>query len=325
MPDLFERAPNAGTQPAGFTATVKPAATLTFSAAADPVPPESQWDRTHAGVKAVLQKDLFFVLGCQKSGTTWVQQLLDEHPEIICRGEGRFGPVLLPLLQQTLRAYNERHTAGPELNFTDQQLEYLFVTTVALALGNAVAGRDVKCVGEKTPEHSMLAPAFARIFPRSRFIHVIRDGRDGVVSGWFHGQRVGESFTTRFKDLADYVEFYVTRHWIPYIQSARSVGQTAPHRYFELRYEDLLTEPEPIIRRMLEFLGVDPSDDAVRRCRDNASFEKLARGRKRGDEDRGSFYRKGVAGDWKNHFDDGCVQAFARHGGEMLRALGYEP
>ena len=33
---------------------------------------------------------VFFILGQQKSGTTWLMQILDSHPEILCRGEGRF-------------------------------------------------------------------------------------------------------------------------------------------------------------------------------------------------------------------------------------------
>ena len=53
------------------------------------------WDR----LDAVLQKDLFFLVGVGKSGTTWLQKLLDGHPEISCNGEGHFVDVLLPQLQ----------------------------------------------------------------------------------------------------------------------------------------------------------------------------------------------------------------------------------
>jgi hypothetical protein len=33
---------------------------------------------------------VFFVVGQQKSGTTWLMRMLDSHPEILCKGEGRF-------------------------------------------------------------------------------------------------------------------------------------------------------------------------------------------------------------------------------------------
>src|SRR5271154_4353460 len=35
----------------------------------------------------IQRPTMFFVCGCPKSGTTWVQLLLDRHPEISCAGE----------------------------------------------------------------------------------------------------------------------------------------------------------------------------------------------------------------------------------------------
>ncbi|MFW9919917.1 MAG: sulfotransferase, partial [Candidatus Thorarchaeota archaeon] len=35
----------------------------------------------------MTHKQFFFVVGCQKSGTTWVESLLDHHPRVICKGE----------------------------------------------------------------------------------------------------------------------------------------------------------------------------------------------------------------------------------------------
>lgn len=53
-------------------------------------------------------------------------------------------------------------------------------------------------------------------------------------------------------------------------------------------------------------------------------FEKKAGGRSRGVEDATSHYRKGVAGDWRNHFTLGHAERFeARYGG-LLTSLGYE-
>ncbi len=279
------------------------------------------WERMHARLKAVLRKDLFFVVGCQKSGTTWLKHLLHAHPQIICRGEGRFQSVLLPLLQNTLGTYNKSHYAGHDLDFTDEQLEYLLTTCIGLFFSNALGDQNVKCLGEKTPENTIILPLLARLFPRAKFIQIVRDGRDAIASNWLRPH--SEGFDERFPELASYVEYFVNHHWAPYIHIARSFGAEEPHRYAELRYEDLHAEPEPVIRRVLQFLDVDDSDAAVAQCRDEASFEKLSEGRGRGQEDRSSFYRKGVVGDWKDLFDEASIEAFARHGGAMARALGY--
>ena len=47
-------------------------------------------------------------------------------------------------------------------------------------------------------------------------------------------------------------------------------------------------------------------------------------GRKAGDEDRSSFIRKGVAGDWVNHFTKDTSKLFQELAGDALLALGYE-
>ena len=54
----------------------------------------------------ILERRLFFVAGQGKSGTTWLQLILDAHPEICCRGEGHLGDVLLPALGESLERYN---------------------------------------------------------------------------------------------------------------------------------------------------------------------------------------------------------------------------
>jgi len=62
----------------------------------------------------------------------------------------------------------------------------------------------------------------------------------------------------------------------------------------------------------------------VRRCVSSASFEKLSRGRSRGQEDPTSFFRKGVAGEWRNVFTEEDGKIFEEEAGELLVRLGYE-
>ena len=93
--------------------------------------------------------------------------------------------------------------------------------------------------------------------------------------------------------------------------------------YTEVRYEDLLHKPEKEVRRLLAFLGVDSDEKSVTRCIEAASFEKLSKGRKRGEEDPTSFFRKGVAGDWKLVFTQRERETFDREAGELLARLDY--
>ncbi|NNE34596.1 MAG: hypothetical protein HKN13_05145 [Rhodothermales bacterium] len=53
-------------------------------------------------------------------------------------------------------------------------------------------------------------------------------------------------------------------------------------------------------------------------------FEKKSGGRKKGVEDGNSHYRKGVAGDWVNHFDRKHCEAFIDRFSDVLQVTGYE-
>jgi hypothetical protein len=62
----------------------------------------------------------------------------------------------------------------------------------------------------------------------------------------------------------------------------------------------------------------------VKRCVEATSFERLSLGRERGEEDPSSFFRKGVAGDWRNTFTEEDRRVFKREAGDSLIELGYE-
>jgi hypothetical protein len=94
--------------------------------------------------------------------------------------------------------------------------------------------------------------------------------------------------------------------------------------YAEVRYEDLLDRLGEEVRRLLEFLGAEASEETVERCVSSASFERLSKGRKREEEDATSFFRKGVAGDWKNIFTEQDSRIFKEAAGDLLIRLGYK-
>jgi len=64
--------------------------------------------------------------------------------------------------------------------------------------------------------------------------------------------------------------------------------------------------------------------ESLRAILDEKSFENLSGGREKGEEDVTSHFRKGVPGDWKNHFQDEHVQGFKDRYNDLLLKLGYE-
>ena len=268
-----------------------------------------------------------FVVGCQKSGTTWLQLLLAAHPNICSRGEACFGTVLLPLIMQVAQAYNQNQRAGKHNTIRDSE-----VTLIARTAINSLFARwldaepdpgSIRLIAEKTPEHAVTLDALGALFPESRVVHIIRDGRDGVVSGWRHNLRENETnFRSRFPTMAHYAAYFAQHHWTTYINTARSWGARHPARYLELRYEDLLAEPAGHTRDLLEFLGVNAGEADVRECVERSSFRALS-GRDAGETDNSSHFRRGVVGSWESELDRDAVLAFERAAGPMMRQLGY--
>ncbi len=289
---------------------------------------------TQARLARLMEKRLFFVVGASKSGTTWVQALLDGHPDILSRGEGHFTNALVPALAQALRAYNEQSATRNERAarlgnpsfcpvFDGSDLGHLVATAILLAFDRWLGDDDAICIGDKTPEHALAMEQLAELFPAARFIHIIRDGRDVCVSGWLFNRKWNpEAIESQGLTFSRFVAAYAEA-WRGRVEAARAFGRAHPERYHELRYEVLHAEPEAEIARMLRFLEVDSSPEMVAKCREAGAFETWAHGRRRGEENPESFFRKGIVGDWRNHFDEAAEAAFAAAGGDLLKELGY--
>jgi len=271
-----------------------------------------------------------FIIGCGKSGTTWLRYMLNGHPQIVVEGEGSFAWCLLPHFFQAVEAFNKHQQKGqpPVTHFApDDALvmaRRLIDTQFARYVEHArQSGRDLRglrYVGDKTPQHTIAIPLLNTLYPESRFVHIMRDPRDVAVSGWFHsGADSGRTFE-------QFIHHYMNEVWPLQVGSARRDGPPlGAKRYFELRYEDLLVGEESILAQLLAFLGVDDSGQAVERCRDAGSFKRLSGGRERGEEDPSNFYRKGVAGDWRHHLPAVLAQQCCDRIADLMRAAGYDP
>ncbi|HTS91722.1 MAG TPA: sulfotransferase [Stellaceae bacterium] len=282
---------------------------------------------------ALLRKQLFFVGGLAKSGTTWVQLLLDGHPQVSCSGELHLCNRLFPALKSTLEAHNAlllektrtlfAETAPEPPLFAAEELQFLFASAVLLLLAARASDETVLAVGEKTPENAQFLARLGQIFPTARFIHVVRDPRDAAVSAWFHVLRtIPEETRLHFASASDYFRYYV-QQWVAQVRLGEEFGRRHPHRYVEVTYEALSAEPEPALAALLRFLGVDHGSDAVRRCLSAAVFERLSGGRGRGREDRASLFRKGIVGDWKNHFGAEDQRYAIEKAGPYMRRFGF--
>lgn len=191
----------------------------------------------------------------------------------------------------------------------------------------------------------------SRAYPRG--VYVVRDARDALTSQYFHalrtlsgssGQRrrrlkkIGPELARALRDAspeghAERFTLYVRTilenpragaspvSWGDHVMA----WKRAQHERFPLlRYEDLLSDGAGALSRACaQVSGREPERDLVEMALNKFSFERQA-GRRRGEEDRSRFLRKGQAGDWVNHFTPEAAKLVAERCGEGLRAAGYE-
>jgi hypothetical protein len=270
---------------------------------------------------------VFFVCGAPKSGTTWLQRVLDAHPEVCCSGEGHFIERFSAPLARVVSAYNsdlgleadQVYEGAPYYQPVDQAEFDDLVRSFILSRLTARAGPGVRWVGDKTPGYAFQLDQLHRIFPEAKFIHIVRDPRDVTVSRMGHSRRVGltEVFTPGSRQHREVVEAAI-RIWIEAVTAVSEFADRHPGRVHELRYRDLYDDPMGETGRLFRFLGAPTEPAILGRIVAATSFEALA-GRRPGEEDPGSFFRKGMPDDWKQRLDTETARVIADSCGALMR------
>lgn len=299
------------------------------------------------------------VAGSRRSGTTWLAGMLNAHPEVVCRNEGwLFNPygASLPdwLDEPRLRRFLSHAESAQWLGcFTPGELPRLLRRALWETVVRTAVEREgwkewsrLRWVGDKTTQHPLVdADRVHDLFPDARFLVLVRDGRDVAVSDAFLLMRDLDALDLpeRVRAAAHAAREHhlfgkgppvplfqspVLRHVVGDWRAAVAGGRRAAELYgpacHEVRYEDLLARPRESLHAVLAWLGIERSDETIDHLLDLGRFERHSGGRPRGQADNAAEWRKGVAGDWKNHFTEDDKARFKAMAGELLVELGYE-
>jgi hypothetical protein len=116
----------------------------------------------------------------------------------------------------------------------------------ALARHDAgVAGTPGMIWGDKSPSYIRSIPILNGLFPPARFIHIVRDVRDYAMS-------LRRAFG---KDM-----LRASQRWADDVAGARMAGLAIGDRYTEVRYEDLISNPQEELKKLCGFIGCDYTD-----------------------------------------------------------------
>jgi tetratricopeptide (TPR) repeat protein len=178
-----------------------------------------------------------FIVGMPRSGTSLIEQMLDAHPEI--HGAGERGDL------QMIAGVMENRTLDETML---QDLSSAYLNRIRPLAPQA------RLITDKMPNNFLYLNEAARLFPRARVIHCIRDPADTGLSCLFQNFKDTLPWATRQKDIAAFTEEYhrLMDHWAEY----------CPLRMLTVPYEALARDPEQWAARLLRFLDV-PFHSAV--------------------------------------------------------------
>ena len=196
------------------------------------------------------------IVGVPRSGTTLLRMMIDAHPEVAIPPETGFLPLLADLdpaidcARAAGRIITEFHTwpdfqlDPAELRTTLDRLSPIGPDEATRTFYRLYAERHGKARwGDKTPGYDTQLDRIASLLPEARFIHLIRDGRDVMVSVrglWF---RPGDTVEACARD------------WASRLARTRVLGSQVPF-YLEIRYEALVLRPEETLRAVCRFLDL---------------------------------------------------------------------
>ena len=122
--------------------------------------------------------------------------------------------------------------------------------------------------GWKFPETYLVAPLVARTFPGSRFLHVVRDGRDIAFKTHLTDnprRRIGRRILARSSALESPRHIQAAASWKYQVDSFDRLRQELPRdRVCDLRFEDLCLKPMEVMSQVCEFLGLEMTEPCKR-------------------------------------------------------------
>ena len=209
----------------------------------------------------------FFIVGCPRSGTTLLRDLLRSHPRLTIPPESHFIPGFYRALgdpssdaeasQMVTRILKHPRIAmwGIEPQPEDVAGCRSFGELTRRLYEMWANARGKPRWGDKTPHYVKEIPLLMRLFPDAQVIHIIRDGRDTALS-WLR---------TRFEPQNLYM---AARMWKEMVTKGRQdCACLAADACLELRYETLLARPESTMREVCDFLGEPFAAEVLRPSR----------------------------------------------------------
>jgi hypothetical protein len=229
----------------------------------------------------------FFIIGSGRSGNTLLRKLLMENSRVVIPPEiPGLGSTIRKFTQVAARPWQEAmnvtvdyfrqladidvqttatdgapycYNLKEELNIDFDQIKSrlmdlpmperslaAIITEIYQAFSQRAVG-DFLPWGDKTPWNVFHFDRLRKVYPQARYIHMLRDGRDCVVS---YVDSLGALMNLDYEEAA--------YRWRDSIRQADRIQRTVPGNFLEIRYEEMTSFPEATVQRVLDFLNLEP-------------------------------------------------------------------
>lgn len=268
-----------------------------------------------------------FLVGCPRSGTSLVRVMFASHPDVALVPDSRFVADLLPVFRRPTEPAPFDAARFVDAIYANEAFRRWQLPRSAVELSfhgdpptsYAVAARRIYQLWTRrqgkaryldaTMGNIDRVAALTMLFPESRVVHVVRDGRDVAASLLENG------WVDRMEDAASY--------WRETVGSARrTLAHLPAGRCYELRYEDLVRSPEPVLRAACDAIEL-PFDPAMLEYRRNATAVVRASSQPHRHHFLVHPLMRGLR-DWRRDLPSAAVDRFEAVAADVLDELGYE-
>ncbi|KAJ7416131.1 Protein-tyrosine sulfotransferase 2 [Willisornis vidua] len=272
-------------------------------------------DANHVEYRYSKDMPLIFIGGVPRSGTTLMRAMLDAHPEVRCGEETRIIPRVLAMRQAWSKSGREKMRLD-EAGVTDQVLDAAMQAFILEVI--AKHGEPARYLCNKDPFTLKSSVYLSRLFPNSKFLLMVRDGRASVHS------MITRKVTIAGFDLNSYRDCLTK--WNKAIEVMYSqcleVGRA---RCLPVYYEQLVLHPEQSMHNIMKFLDISWSDTVLHHEEligkpGGVSLSKIERST---DQVIKPVNMEALS-KWIGHIPGDVLQDMA-HIAPMLARLGYDP
>ncbi len=201
-------------------------------------------------------KDPFFIVGCVRSGTTMLRNILRLHPLLVSPEETHFFRWAWPfhtvdyiktyLNNPTLTKHREIDQITEEefLQILDSSISRGDLTNRYMKLFASKNKPEARCWYDKTPQNVYGVPMMMAEFPAAKFVHIVRNPVDVVSS-----LRIGS--VLKVEDLVG-----AANYWREAVGTMSVMKKAYPEKIIELRYEDFASDSQKGLGGLLSFLNI---------------------------------------------------------------------